>query len=100
MELYAQEKDHFLYTFLGLPNGIPSRVNFNRVLFAIDIRQFEACFIEWVKSISKLVLKEVIAIDGKTIRGPMSKDYLLKMLDLRCICPVNSFLKIVIYLLF
>ena len=73
MELYAQEKEGFLRTFLDLPNGIPSHDTFNRVFSAIDSRQFEACFIEWVKSISKLVPKEVIAIDGKTIRGAKSK---------------------------
>ena len=73
MELYAQEKEDFLRTFLDLPNGIPSHDTFNRVFSAIDSSQFEACFIEWVKSISKLVPKEVIAIDGKTIRGAKSK---------------------------
>lgn len=73
MELYAQEKEGFLRTFLDLPDGIPSHDTFNRVFSAIDSTQFEACFIEWVKSISELVPKEVIAIDGKTIRGAKSK---------------------------
>ena len=73
MELYAQEKESFLRTFLDLPNGIPSHDTFNRVFSAIDSTQFEACFIEWVKSISKLLPKEVVAIDGKTIRGAKSK---------------------------
>lgn len=73
MELYAQEKESFLRTFLDLPNGIPSHDTFNRVFSAIDNTQFEACFIEWVKSISELVPKEVVAIDGKTIRGAKSK---------------------------
>jgi predicted transposase YbfD/YdcC len=73
MELYAQEKESFLRTFLDLPNGIPSHDTFNRVFSSIDSTQFEACFIEWVQSISELVPKEVIAIDGKTIRGAKSK---------------------------
>tara|TARA_B110000008_G_C16885450_1_gene530665 strand:+ start:149 stop:1255 length:1107 start_codon:yes stop_codon:yes gene_type:complete len=73
MELYAQEKEDFLRTFLDLPNGIPSHDTFNRVFSAIDSSQFETCFIEWVKSIAELVPKEVIAIDGKTIRGAKSK---------------------------
>jgi len=73
MELYAQEKEDFLRTFLDLPNGIPSHDTFNRVFSAIDSSQFEACFIEWVQSIAELVPKEVIAIDGKTIRGAKSK---------------------------
>lgn len=73
MELYAQEKEGFLRTFLDLPNGIPSHDTLNRVFSAIDSTQFETCFIEWVKSISKLIPKEVIAIDGKTLRGAKSK---------------------------
>ena len=73
MELYAQEKESFLRSFLDLPNGIPSHDTFNRVFSAIDSTQFEVCFIEWVKSISELIPKEVIAIDGKTIRGAKSK---------------------------
>jgi len=73
MEIYAQEKESFLQTFLELPNGIPSHDTFNRVFYAIDSRQFEACYIEWVKSLAELVPKEVIAIDGKTIRGAKSK---------------------------
>ena len=73
MELYAQEKESFLRTFLDLPNGIPSHDTFNRVFSAIDSTQFEACFMQWVQSIAELAPKEVIAIDGKTIRGAKSK---------------------------
>ena len=52
MELYAQEKEDFLRTFLKLPNGIPSHDTFNRVFSAIDSKQFELCFIEWVKTLA------------------------------------------------
>jgi predicted transposase YbfD/YdcC len=72
MELYAKEKEKFLRTILDLPNGIPSHDTFNRVFSSIDSSQFETCFIEWVKSISELIPKEIIAIDGKTIRGAKS----------------------------
>jgi hypothetical protein len=52
-----------------LPNGIVSKVTINRVFSAIDSQQFESYFIEWVNSISDLSKGQVIAIDGKTIRG-------------------------------
>ncbi len=39
---------------------------------AIDSEKFESCFIEWVNSISDLSKGQVIAIDGKTIRGAKS----------------------------
>jgi len=73
IEQYALEKEDFLKTFLELHNGIPSHDTFNRVFSAIDSNQFEACFIEWVKTFTDLLPKEVIAIDGKTIRGAKFK---------------------------
>jgi len=69
MENYARSKEDFLRSFLDLPNGIPSHDTFNRVFSNIDSHQFEACFIEWVSILAQLKPKEVIAIDGKTIRG-------------------------------
>ena len=69
---FAKSKETFLKKFLELPNGIPSKVTVNRVFSAIDSQQFESCFIEWVNSISDLSKGQVIAIDGKTIRGAKS----------------------------
>jgi len=72
MVRFAKSKEGFLKKFLELPNGIPSKVTINRVFSAIDSQQFESCFIEWVNSISDLSKGQVIAIDGKTIRGAKS----------------------------
>lgn len=73
VEGYARAKIDFLRSFLELPNGIPSHDTFNRVFSAIDSEQFETCFIEWVSSLAEMVPGQVIAIDGKTIRGAKSK---------------------------
>lgn len=72
MQQYGIEKEDFLKTFLELPNGIPSHDTFNRVFSAIDPKQFESCFIDWVSELATLNNKEVVAIDGKTIRGAKS----------------------------
>ncbi len=69
MENYACSKEDFLRSFLDLPNGIPSHDTFNRVFSNIDSNHFETCFIEWVSILAQLKPKEIIAIDGKTIRG-------------------------------
>jgi len=69
MEAYAKAKADFLSTFLELPNGIPSHDTFNRVFSAIDSEQFETCFIEWINTLAKITKGEIVAIDGKTIRG-------------------------------
>ncbi len=69
MEEYAHAKEDFLHSFLDLPNGIPSHDTFNRVFSSIDSQQFESCFVQWVTSLAKLSKGQVVAIDGKTIRG-------------------------------
>ena len=69
MEDYARSKEEFLRTFLKLPNGIPSHDTFNRVFSNIDSQKFESCFIEWVSLLAQLQPREVISIDGKTIKG-------------------------------
>lgn len=58
--------------FLELKNGVPSHDTFNRVISSIDPKQFEKCFIEWVTAANKISKGQIVAIDGKTIRG--SKD--------------------------
>ena len=72
VEEYAVAKEDFLRKFLELPNGIPSHDTFNRVFSALDSEQFEACFREWVMSLVELTKGEVVAVDGKTIRGAKS----------------------------
>jgi predicted transposase YbfD/YdcC len=69
MEEYGEAKIEWLKTFLTLPAGIPSHDTFNRVLAALDPEQMEKGFVAWVGSIAKLTAGEVVAIDGKALRG-------------------------------
>jgi hypothetical protein len=59
----------WLKSFLKLPGGIPSHDTFNRVISALDPAEFEKGFAAWVGSIAKLTAGEVVAIDGKALRG-------------------------------
>jgi len=70
---FSNSKEDFLRKFLKLENGIPSEDTINRLFSAIDSNQFENSFIEWINSISQITKGQVIAIDGKTIRGAKSK---------------------------
>jgi hypothetical protein len=54
--------------FLTLANGIPSHDTFRRVFMLIDPDAFEACFSAWAQSCAEAVDREVVAIDGKTLR--------------------------------
>ena len=69
IEEYAKTKYDFLKTFLNLPNGIPSHDTFGDIFAKIDPLKFEACFLKWTLSVCQLTQGEVIAIDGKTLRG-------------------------------
>lgn len=66
--LYGRSKLAWLRTFLELPNGIPSHDTFRRVFMLIDPDTFEAGFATWVGSLTAGFEREVVAIDGKTIR--------------------------------
>jgi len=67
---YCLAKEEWLSKLLKLQNGIPSHDTFNRVISSIDSQSFEKYFIEWVSTLITLTgQKEIINIDGKTIRG-------------------------------
>jgi predicted transposase YbfD/YdcC len=73
IELYGKENLAFLKQILELKNGIPSHDTINRVFAALNPRAFERLFMEWANNLKDSgILKTVIAIDGKTVRG--SKD--------------------------
>ena len=75
IELYGKQKKEWLSTFLSLPNGIPSHDTFNRFYAALDPAEFEQFFSYWVQSLAKKYPGDVVAIDGKTIRGSRGKDF-------------------------
>ncbi len=66
--LYGRSKLAWLRTFLELSNGIPSHDIFRRVFMLIDPDAFEAGFAAWVGSLVDRFEREVVAIDGKTVR--------------------------------
>jgi predicted transposase YbfD/YdcC len=68
VENYGTAKYTWLSTFLALPNGIPSHDTFGRVFARINPKQFQACFIRWIRAIYRWSAEEVIPIDGKTLR--------------------------------
>ena len=69
IEDYANSKLEWLQSFLTLPGGIPSHDTFNRVFSALDPEELEKGFVAWVSAIARLTAGEVVAIDGKALRG-------------------------------
>lgn len=64
---FGEAKLDYLRRFSPFEHGVPCKNTFARVLSALDPTVFKECFIAWVQSF-QLAVKEVIAIDGKTLR--------------------------------
>jgi predicted transposase YbfD/YdcC len=74
IEMYGKAKKEWLKTFLELPNGIPSHDTLGRVFAAINPDEFEKSFREWVQTIHELTRGQVIALDGKQLRGSQGSE--------------------------
>lgn len=73
IERFGKSKQDWLKTFLELPNGIPSHDTFGRVFSILNPKELEKCFSAWLKSLSVDLKNEIIALDGKTVRGSGNK---------------------------
>jgi predicted transposase YbfD/YdcC len=70
---YAEAKVAWLSTFLVLPGGPPAHDTFWRVFRHLDAEQFQSCFLHWVTSMVELKSGQVIALDGKQLRGSQDR---------------------------
>src|SRR6185312_8353611 len=74
MEEFGLAKQEWFKTFLGLRNGIPSHDTFNRLFAALDPEKFLECFLAWTQSVRQAVEREIVALDGKALRGAIAGD--------------------------
>src|SRR5512143_103258 len=68
IEVFGNAKHAWLGTFLALPNGIPSHDTFRRVFERLDPDEFQRCFLRWIEALHEATDRQVIALDGKTLR--------------------------------
>ncbi len=69
VERYGRAKLDFFRRFLDLPHGIPSHDTFGRVFARLKPDALLACVTRWLAALGRAVDGEVVAIDGKTLRG-------------------------------
>ena len=69
IEMFGNKKIEWLRQFLELPNGILSHDTFGRVFGLLDAQQFQVCFMEWARAVKQITSGQVIAMDGKQMRG-------------------------------
>jgi predicted transposase YbfD/YdcC len=77
---WAALKEEFLLQVLDLPNGVPRKDVFRRVLMALKPAAFQACFASWLRSLRAEAAAEtgveqpILAVDGKTLRRSHDHD--------------------------
>jgi predicted transposase YbfD/YdcC len=68
IEDFGKAKHDWLKTFLDLPNGIPSHDTVRRLFERLDPDEFQRGFLSWIEALHEATERQVVAIDGKTLR--------------------------------
>lgn len=76
IEDFGRLKRTWLSSFLDLSQGIPSHDTFGRTFARLDPHQFQSCVLDWIRVVlgGSLTPEDVLAIDGKTLRGSARED--------------------------
>lgn len=69
VEMWGEAKLDWLRQYIPLKNGIPSHDTIGRLFAAMNSTTFQTCFTRWVSTICGSLVGQVVAIDGKTMRG-------------------------------
>lgn len=70
---WAKMKKDWLAKFLDMSAGVPSHDRFNAIFAAIKPAEFEQCLLSWITSLQEITAGQIVAIDGKTLRGSYDK---------------------------
>lgn len=76
---WAVLNERWLQKHLAMPNGVPAKDTYRRVLSSLNPQIFQQCFSQWIDSLSfltddqKAEHKKIIAIDGKALRRSHDK---------------------------
>lgn len=66
---FGEAKLAWLRRFLPFENGIPSPDCLGWVMARLPAKAFQECFVAWTRAVAQLTEGEVVAIDGKALRG-------------------------------
>ena len=69
IEVFGKNQLDWLRQYVPLASGIPSHDTLGRFFGMLDHQAFSKCFIDWTSEFSALGKGEVVALDGKRLRG-------------------------------
>ena len=69
IEDFGKDKLAWLQQYGDYKNGIPVHDTIARVISMLNPKKFQSCFIAWMSDCHSATKGDVIAIDGKTVRG-------------------------------
>jgi hypothetical protein len=69
IHIFGESQEDWLKEYGCFDKGIPSIDTTRRVFSSIDPEKFNSCFISWANYLSEKTKGEIIAIDGKTVKG-------------------------------
>ena len=70
---WGSEKRDWLAKILDLSSGIPSHDRFNAIFATLNPAEFEKCLLSWITALHEITSGQIVAIDGKTLRGSFDK---------------------------
>ena len=74
IEIYGVSHEQWLSSFLALPCGIPTADTYRRLFERISPSSLEQSFQSWLSSLIVDLGAQVIAIDGKTLKGSYDRN--------------------------
>ena len=73
LALFARTRQKWFAQALDMPHGTPSADTFRRVFEALDPRELEGALRTWVSGVAKSFEDEVVAMDGKALKGAIER---------------------------
>jgi predicted transposase YbfD/YdcC len=73
VETYGEERLFLLRNFMPFEHGIPSHQTIGRVFSLVKPKVFEVAFIQFMCFMTKKPPEQIVALDGKTLRGSFDK---------------------------
>lgn len=73
IESFGEEKLDWLRKFFPYKSGVPSHDTISDLFILLSPKAFGSCFMDWVNSIHQLTGGQLVALDGKTVRGAASR---------------------------